>query len=47
MTNTGHYTQIVWRKTTQIGCGSATCGNSNVVVCRYSPPGNYIGEQIF
>jgi pathogenesis-related protein 1 len=42
--NTGHYTQIVWRKTTQIGCGRATCGSSAVIACRYSPPGNFIGQ---
>lgn len=42
--DTGHYTQIVWRKTTQIGCGLATCGNSAVVACRYSPPGNFLGQ---
>jgi uncharacterized protein YkwD len=46
-TNTGHYTQLVWRKSTHIGCGSATCSNGSVVVCRYDPPGNYIGELIF
>lgn len=44
---TGHYTQIVWRKTTHIGCASARCSRSTVVVCRYSPPGNYLGQQIY
>jgi pathogenesis-related protein 1 len=45
--DTGHYTQIVWRKSIRIGCASAQCGGSSVVVCRYDPPGNYIGDEIF
>jgi pathogenesis-related protein 1 len=44
-TDTGHYTQIVWRNTSEIGCASAKCSGSSVVVCRYRPPGNYIGQQ--
>jgi pathogenesis-related protein 1 len=40
----GHYSQIVWRSTTDIGCGRATCGSNTVVVCRYSPAGNRIGK---
>lgn len=42
----GHYTQIVWRGTKVVGCGVAECagGNSEVWVCNYDPPGNYIGE---
>ena len=44
----GHYTQIVWSSTTQIGCGIAqqTVGANNwdILVCRYSPGGNIIGQ---
>ncbi|HEY5962187.1 MAG TPA: CAP domain-containing protein [Polyangiaceae bacterium] len=39
----GHYTQVVWRKSIQIGCASATCGKNVVISCRYSPPGNVTG----
>jgi pathogenesis-related protein 1 len=48
----GHYTQIVWRDTTQVGCGVATCvdqtrGGSNVDIwiCNYSPAGNVVSER--
>ncbi|HMO78438.1 MAG TPA: CAP domain-containing protein [Candidatus Paceibacterota bacterium] len=45
----GHYTQIVWAETTEVGCGVSQCrqGNtqSEVWVCRYNPPGNFIGEK--
>lgn len=43
----GHYTQLVWRNTTQIGCGFAQCPGtqySEVWVCNFSPPGNYVGQ---
>ena len=58
MTNTcskgpcGHYTQVVWRQTTEIGCGVATYdesktiegkkwdGKTKVLVCQYLPAGN-------
>jgi pathogenesis-related protein 1 len=43
----GHYTQLVWRTSIQIGCGSATCGNVVVISCRYSAPGNYIGKAVY
>jgi uncharacterized protein YkwD len=43
-TRSGHYSQIVWRSTTDIGCGRATCGSNAVVVCRYGPAGNRIGK---
>jgi len=41
----GHYTQMVWRNTTQVGCAAFTCGSTILVVCNYNPPGNYIGQH--
>jgi pathogenesis-related protein 1 len=42
---TGHYTQMVWKDTTQIGCGMASDAGQDYLVCRYSPPGNW-EEQV-
>nr|AEH25638.1 pathogenesis-related protein 1-23 [Triticum aestivum] len=43
----GHYTQIVWRNSTHIGCARLLCDhNAGVfITCNYSPPGNYIGQR--
>jgi hypothetical protein len=47
----GHYTQIVWRSTKQVGCGESTCKESStgdtidIWVCNYSPAGNYVGQS--
>jgi pathogenesis-related protein 1 len=45
----GHYTQIVWRDTEELGCGAALCtifGAEGIFwVCNYDPPGNFIGER--
>lgn len=40
--DTGHFTQLVWSETTEIGCGYKNCGSywGYYVVCNYSPPGN-------
>lgn len=49
----GHYTQIVWRNTTAVGCAIQKCttgspfssGTWYFAVCDYSPPGNWNGEK--
>jgi pathogenesis-related protein 1 len=41
---TGHFTQQVWRGSTQVGCASVTKNGATFVTCDYSPPGNYVGQ---
>lgn len=42
----GHYTQIVWRGTSRVGCSRQVCGDGNVfMTCNYSPPGNWRGQR--
>jgi uncharacterized protein YkwD len=36
-----HFTQVVWKASTKLGCGVASCGGFQYFVCRYSPPGNW------
>lgn len=41
---TGHYTQMIWRTTKAVGCAMASGRDVDVLVCRYSPVGNLVGE---
>jgi pathogenesis-related protein 1 len=49
---TGHFTQVVWKATKQVTCALAACPKGTIfanyasryIVCRYLPPGNYIGQ---
>ncbi len=48
---TGHFTQLVWKSTTSVGC--AQCGGRGAqwyetyVVCNYKPPGNVVSGNQF
>jgi hypothetical protein len=48
----GHFTQVVWKNSKRLGCGMVTCGGpkkgrSELWVCNYDPPGNYISQKPF
>ncbi|KAM3500685.1 hypothetical protein MY10362_006185 [Beauveria mimosiformis] len=41
---TGHFTQVVWKGTTSVGCAETKCSSGSNVVCKYDPPGNMMGD---
>ena len=44
----GHYTQMVWRDTTEVGGAGADGRDGNYrLVCRYAPSGNVRGRSVF
>lgn len=43
--NVGHYTQMIWRNTHEVGCATAMGRDEEFLVCRYSTAGNVYGER--
>lgn len=44
-TGTGHFTQLVWKSSKELGMGTAQAANGTwYVVANYSPPGNISGQ---
>ncbi|KAL0070396.1 hypothetical protein AAF712_002227 [Marasmius tenuissimus] len=48
---TGHFTQVVWKSSKQVACAIANCRGGTIfqqpskyIVCRYTPPGNFKGR---
>jgi Cysteine-rich secretory protein family len=44
-TDVGHYSQLIWYNTTAVGCARAANRSDEFLVCRYGPPGNWMGES--
>lgn len=51
---TGHFTQIVWKGSNQLGCAAVTCPDGKIftgygptlyLVCEYAPPGNWVSSN--
>ena len=41
----GHYTQLIWSDTREVGCAVARDASREVWVCNYDPPGNWVGVR--
>ncbi|XP_055920675.1 uncharacterized protein LOC129952215 [Eupeodes corollae] len=41
----GHFTQLVWKDTREVGTGVAQIGNKVWVCCNYHPPGNHLDKM--
>lgn len=39
----GHYSQVIWKGSQRLGCGTARAGDKEIWVCNYDPPGNVEG----
>jgi hypothetical protein len=46
---TGHFTQVVWKATTRLGCAKNKCSidgtSHDLWACEYDPPGNFNANQ--
>ncbi|CAA6657664.1 unnamed protein product [Spirodela intermedia] len=42
----GHYTQVVWRNSSNLGCARVKCNSRAIfITCNYSPRGNMVGQR--
>jgi hypothetical protein len=41
----GHFTQMLWPSTRAVGCALSSNAEDDVLVCRYFPAGNRIGDR--
>lgn len=41
-----HYTQMIWRGTTRVGCAVQRSAQWDFLICRYAPQGNVVGQPV-
>lgn len=41
-----HYTQMIWRGTSRVGCALHQARDWDYLICRYAPPGNVVGQRV-
>ena len=41
-----HFTQVIWKGTTHVGCAVHRDSRHDFLICRYSPKGNIDGRQV-
>ena len=42
----GHYTQMIWKGTSRVGCAVHKSRQWDFLICRYSPYGNVVGQRV-
>lgn len=42
----GHYSQMIWRGTREVGCAVARGQGWDYLACRYAPAGNIVGQRV-
>lgn len=44
-TETGHFTQLIWNSSVELGCAIVNCNNAwnQYTICEYYPMGNIVG----
>jgi hypothetical protein len=45
-TDVSHYTQMIWHRTTRVGCAVHRAPRWDFLICRYTPPGNVDGQPV-
>ena len=41
-----HYTQMIWKGTSRVGCAVRKTRKWDYLICRYAPHGNVVGQRV-